>query len=92
MSDKSALRLFVLEALRALGGTGSVLEVSRHIWQTHEADLRMSGNLFYTWQYDVRWAAQKLRQEGLLASVNGGRTQPWALTEQGWDVSLPRPS
>ncbi|SDW39046.1 hypothetical protein SAMN05444006_10397 [Allgaiera indica] len=35
----------------------------------------MSGDLFYTWQYDMRWAAQNLRGAGKL--VLSGRN--WAL-------------
>ena len=26
----------------------------------------MSGDLFYTWRYDIRWAAQTLRDSGVL--------------------------
>lgn len=79
MSGRSVLREWVIEALRELGGDGKVLEVSEVIWRRHEAELRESGSLFYTWQYDLRWAAQVLRDEGVLRKANGRRDGTWSL-------------
>ena len=79
MAVKSDLMEWVTEALRALGGSGSVVAVCREIWQRHEQELRQSGDLFYTWQYDVRWAAQKLRDSGVLKPVRGDRRANWTL-------------
>lgn len=64
-------------AWRPLGGTASLLDVSKEVRRRHEDDLRASGDLFYTWQYDLRWAATKLRKQGRLAE-NGPR-EPWQL-------------
>lgn len=72
MATKHDLRTWVLEALGDLGGSGSVTEVSRVVWSRHEQDLRESDNLFYTWQYDIRWAAQTLRNDRLLAPASRG--------------------
>jgi hypothetical protein len=77
MSSKSDLVDWLVEALRGLGGKASLLDVSKEVWRLHESDLRASGDLFYTWQYDLRWAATKLRKQGLLAE-NGPR-EPWRL-------------
>ena len=88
MIARYAFRGFVVEALRSLGGSGSVLDVTKYVWQVHEQDLRQSGDLFYTWQYDVRWAAQFLRNNGYMRPVNGDRRAPWALTESGWNVEI----
>ncbi len=41
--------------------------------------LRDSGDMLYTWQYDIRWAAQQLRNEGTLKPVNRRRDLPWEL-------------
>tara|TARA_B100001179_G_C18249194_1_gene257551 strand:+ start:289 stop:531 length:243 start_codon:yes stop_codon:yes gene_type:complete len=79
MATKSDLMDWVLEALGNLGGHGSVVAVSREIWQVHESDLRHSGDLFFTWQYDVRWAAQKLRDSGRLKPAVKGASSGWAL-------------
>lgn len=79
MPDKGVLREWVVEALRGLGGAGSVVEVCEDVWRHHEAELRQAGDLFFTWQYDIRWAAQTLRDEGVLQPMAGRRRQPWAL-------------
>lgn len=81
MATKEDLEGWILDALRARGGSAHVVDVCRHIWLNHESDLRASGDLFYTWQYDVRWAAQKLRNRGILRSVDGRRGEPWTLAK-----------
>ena len=78
---KADLKTCVLEALRDLGGSGTVVEVCRQVWQRHEPELRSSGDLFYTWQYDIRWAAQKLRDEGALGPSHKGVGSKWTLAD-----------
>ena len=70
-----------------MGGVGSVLEVTRTVWRLHEEDLLSAGDLFFTWQYDVRWGAQYLRNHGYLVEVKGSRREPWRLTDEGWHVA-----
>ena len=72
---------WVVAAIKANGGSSSPIEVSKYIWAEHEQDLRASGDLFYTWQYDLRWAAQKLRDSGVLEVKDGRRTGGWHLAE-----------
>lgn len=79
MASKRNLQEWIVEALRANGGSASLLVVTKHVWQVHEADLRASGDLFYTWQYDLRWAGQLLRDAGVLAPADGRRGGPWTL-------------
>lgn len=79
MATRHDLADWILESLRALRGEGTVIEVSRDVWQRHETDLRASGDLFFTWQYDIRWEAQKLRDRGILAPANGKRGGKWSL-------------
>lgn len=43
-----------------------MIDVAKHIWANHEDELKRSGDLFYSWQYDMRWAAQNLRGAGQL--------------------------
>ena len=76
---KAELPLVVLKSLNALGGRGCVVEVSKYIWDHYEGDLRKSGDLFYTWQYDVRWAAQRLRKEGKLRYNQDNGRSVWEL-------------
>ena len=51
--QKHDLEDLVVEALKALGGSGTIVDVAREIWIHHEAELRSSGDLFFTWQYDI---------------------------------------
>jgi len=59
--------MWVLEAIKSLGGTATILEVSEKIWADHEKEIRSSGKLLFNWQYEMRWAATGLRRQGLLA-------------------------
>lgn len=79
MATREDMKGWVLRALTSFGGQGSPKDVAKFIWENHEADLRRSGSLLYTWQYDVRWAAQSLRNSGVLKPVHGRRDLPWEL-------------
>lgn len=74
---KQDLQQLVLDALKRIGRPASVAEVAAEIWNANEHDLRASGELFYTWQYDMRWAAQKLQERGLISKGIEGRN--WGL-------------
>jgi len=75
---KKDLMPWIVEALNALGGRGRIWEICEQIWDKHEKDLQTAGPLFYTWQYDMRWAAQKLQKEGKLSKA--GKNYTWFLT------------
>lgn len=79
MATKHDLKDWVVAAVSELGPS-TVVEVSRWVWDHHEGDLRTSGPLFYTWQYDLRWAAMLLRKEGRLAPVARGGAARWRLS------------
>jgi hypothetical protein len=38
------------------------VDVCKYVWDNYEQELRASKTLFYTWQYDIRWAATALRK------------------------------
>ena len=77
MATRKDLKRWVLDALTDLG-PAQVPTVAKHIWDHHETELRRSGDLFYTWQYAMRWEAQKLQHEGKLQKKTKGRV--WVLT------------
>ena len=79
MATRIDLSSWVREALTDSGGGGRIVDVAKHIWTNHEADLRSSGDLFYTWQYDMRWAAKRLRDEGTVASPEMSPRGTWSL-------------
>jgi len=64
MSIKDKLQCWVYEAVKFHSGRASVLAVAKHIWKHHSKEIEASGDDFYTWQYDMRWAAQKQRNRG----------------------------
>ena len=48
MATKKDLANWVYQALKANGGSASLVEVAKHIWAHHETDLKAAGDLFYT--------------------------------------------
>jgi hypothetical protein len=81
MATRHDLQDWIVEALAASGGVAHLLDVSRNVWREHEAELRASGDLFYTWQYDLRWAATKLRKTSRLRPPRDPGT--YELAQQG---------
>jgi hypothetical protein len=79
MATRNDLRDWVLEALKDSGGSARRVEVFRLVWKNHEHDLRSSGDLMYTWQYDINWAATQLRHDGLLKSADVSPRGVWEL-------------
>jgi hypothetical protein len=79
MVTREMLADWVVEALRARGGASGIVGVAKHIWTNHERELRESGDLFYTWQYDIRWAAKKLRDRGKMKQVADSKPLTWEL-------------
>jgi hypothetical protein len=55
LATKHDLKDWVLNALEAFDGSGRVAQVCQYVWEHYENELRNSGKLFYTWQYDIRW-------------------------------------
>lgn len=70
MPDKKIPRkhykYWIYDALRALGGRGDLVQVNKQIWKQHQDEIKKSGDSFYNWQYEVRWAGSELRKEGML--------------------------
>ena len=79
MVTRHDLDAWVVEALQALGGSGSIVNICKIIWERHEAELQASGALFYTWQYDMRWAANRLRRQKVMRSVEESPSGLWEL-------------
>jgi hypothetical protein len=64
MLDRNGLIPLILEALQANGGSARIHEIGKYVWDNHQTDLRNAGNLFYKWQYELRWASDQLAHEG----------------------------
>jgi hypothetical protein len=81
MIGRDDLKNWVAESLSIAGGSATIVDVAKHIWTTREAELRASGDLFFTWQYDMRWAATRLRKEGKIVMSDDSPRGLWELTK-----------
>ena len=79
--NREQLLSAVVRALEANGGSATIVQTAKYIWDNSEADLKASGNLFYTWQYEMRWAAQKLRDNGKLTLGRENGRNVWQLVK-----------
>jgi hypothetical protein len=79
MATKSDLVDWVVGALKANGGRGTLVETARQIWGLHAGDLEASGDLLFTWQYDMRWAATELRRTGVMRAADVSPKGVWEL-------------
>jgi hypothetical protein len=78
--SRLVLDRWVLDALTSLGGRAGIVDICKWVWDHHERDLRSSGDLFYTWQYDIRWAADRLRRERKLKAASLSPQGVWELS------------
>jgi len=67
------------KTLKMLGGKATLLEICKAFWGSHENELRNSGDLFYTWQYDIRWAATDLRKTGRMVAAQSSSQGVWEI-------------
>lgn len=79
MATKYDLEGWIVEALRGLGGGARIARICEAVWTAHENELRTSGDLFFTWQYDIRWAAQRLRDQKILVPDGQAPRGSWRL-------------
>ncbi len=79
MATKEDLSGWLIEALRANNGSASIVEVCKYVWNNYENDLRRSGDLFFTWQYDIRWAATRMQNKGILRAAESSPSGIWEL-------------
>lgn len=81
MARRADLVDWVYEAVVELGGRAEILPIAKHIWRRHSEDLSASGDLFFSWQYDMRWAAHRLRVTGRFAPTTSLPRGVWALSD-----------
>lgn len=70
---------WIVEALKINGGEATIPQVCKYIWTNYEEVLRASGDDFYIWQYEVRWAAMYLRKKGILKAADKGKRGIWQI-------------
>ncbi len=48
--------------IKDMGGKADIIGICKYVWNHYQDELKKSRDLFYTWQYDIRWAATELRK------------------------------
>lgn len=76
--NRTLMGEWIVEALKEYGGLATILAVYKHIWMYHRKELEASGDFFYKWQYEVRWAVWQLRKKGI---VKSGKDNPRGIWE-----------
>jgi hypothetical protein len=80
LGNADLLKAWIIEALEYYGGTAKMVRVSQWIWENRRDDLEDRGDFFFRWQYELRWAATSLRQEGILLPANHSERGIWVLS------------
>lgn len=79
LSYEDHLEQWIVDALSGHRGTASIVDVCKSVWHDHGEQLRSMGDSFFTWQYDIRWAAHRLRVRGVLRSASLSPNGVWEL-------------
>ena len=77
MKTRRDLCGWIVEALTALNGSAKIPQVCKYIWEHHQQEIRTSGNLHFTWEEDVYWAATQLRAKGILKKAKATSKSVW---------------
>ena len=64
--DKQDFPDIIRQILQDAGKPLTIIAISKLIWKQYKHRLLVSGDLFYTWQYDFRWSATELRKQGIM--------------------------
>jgi len=75
----SDMKTWVIDALTDFSGKAKIVDIAEHIWDNHETELRLSRTLFFTWQYQMRWAATQLRKDKRIKSADDSPKGIWEL-------------
>ena len=77
--DRYLMKDILIESLKNHSGSADIVTICRYVWNRYEKELRESGDLFYTWQYNIRWAATDLRKSGAIKAADVSPKGVWEL-------------
>jgi hypothetical protein len=60
MATRADLVPWIVDGLIANGGRIHFVEIAKHIWTNHRREIEGSGDFFFKWQYEMRWAGNQL--------------------------------
>ncbi len=72
MNSAQILQSWLLEGLTAAGGSATPTDVSKQVWARHRGELESAGDLFYTWQIELRGTAEALAGSGIVRIDDAG--------------------
>ena len=78
-SQIDSLKGWIVSALQHYMGQAHHIDVAKWIWQNKRDELYEMGDMFYIWQYKIRWAATSLRQDKVLLPADECASGTWAL-------------
>ncbi len=64
MITRNALPSILYDILKQFGGSATMMDVFKKFWADNKHKLNEADDIFYTWNYDIRWAATQLRKQG----------------------------
>ena len=80
-SNRVIMKDWVLSALKSIGGEAKIVEIAKVVWEENWPTIEKRGDMLYTWQYDMRWAADILRREGHLRPTSQKKNRGvWEIT------------
>ncbi len=82
MVEKQLLKemeIILIENLKKLGGKSHFVPICRLVWGNHENWIRRSENMLFIWQYELGWAATRLRKKGIMLPDSGLKDGTWEL-------------
>ena len=77
---RSDFKPWIIAALRAHGGSASIAQVCKHIWEHNHALIVQDEALLYTGQFEVRWAKDLLSRDGILLPAKQSGKGRWQLS------------
>lgn len=67
------------KSIKDMGGQANIIGVCKYVWKHYQQELLASGDLFYTWQYDIRWAATELRKTKRMKATDQSPRGVWEI-------------
>ena len=77
--NKHDLQNIIVNILKNNNNKGDIIYISKCIWKDYSESLKISGDIFYTWQYDFRWAATELRKKNIIKKSKDCKKGIWEL-------------
>lgn len=77
---------WVIDALEHHDGKATIIEISKYVWDYYGEKIKRSGDMFYKWQYEIRWAGNILRKKGVLRPTGESPRGVWKLSDDYLEI------